>query len=544
MRNELPHTKIKMLMSDYTTANLDKKIPSKNKNKQEKQQGVSSQLSYAENPFESATDANPFGNAQNTGNPFVGSGNVQVSQMKPIQMNRKRSNAISIPNGPTSSALIGSTSVEDAHTNTIEGDEPSTFDAGKTAMDTTSSIHGQFSDAKDNAGNAVYAVPDAVKGTVGIASGIFSFASGIKGLMDPDADGFDKAMSAIDVATGAGGVAQTITDLVQGEGGKAAPIIGVVNSGLGLIKNAIGIVKQIKKLKDGVEEGTKANEAISLAGMIIQVGLDVANITKSIYDVVGTAAPGALEAAIPGLGIVMATIDIIQQGVEIAKAVQNFRKMSGFKEELKTNLKGSNPEVFTSEKSGIFGRFRSNDRTVEDKLEQATAVQGEGGDNAREYALAREFKKVNRKRIIRGSINIAADALTIAGDIATLSGIGAGAGVGLKVGAAGVKGGMGLARFLKQKARDKGFGDQNKTSTKKHEKRVQHIKFIYQMIKNLKPYDPEKEAKAIRIKTYIEASGASFKAFIKYTADPQAAANLLYSAMKKREAGDKVSSKK
>jgi hypothetical protein len=61
------------------------------------------------------------------------------------------------------------------------------------------------------------------------------------------------------------------------------------------------------------------------------------------------------------------------------------------------------------------------------------------------------------------------------------------------------------------------------------------------MIKNLQPSDPEKETKAIRIKTYIEATGTSFESFIKHKANPQAAAKLLYSAMKKREAADEVS---
>jgi hypothetical protein len=537
-------------MADYSSGS-NKSIISKKKKENSTGQNPFQTSSYSENPFVSANQGNPFETNKESSNPFTSNSNTTVTQQKPIQRD------------VNFTKLSGTSSLDEDRTNaqgnperinqadSIEGKGPDSFEMAGEVLDTASSIHDEFSDATNEAGEDLFNVPGEIGSVMGIAGGIFSMASGIKGLMDPDTDGFDKAMSVINIASGAGGVAQTITDIVQGEGGQAAPIIGIVNSSLGAIKNAIGVVKQIKKLKDGVEEGTKAQEALALASQITQVGLDIANIVKSIYEIVGTAAPGALEAAVPGLGIVMATIDIIQQGVEIAKAVQNYRTMSGFKDELKIQVKKDYSDVLTSDKSGIFGRFRSNDRTVEPNL--TNAMNQEAGDpanagatangktSAREFALARELKKVNRKRIIRGTINISADALTIAGDIATLSGVGAGVGVGLKVGAAGVKMGSKLARFAKQKYRDSGRGDQSKTSGAKHAKRVTNIKFIFQMIKNLQPSDPEKETKAIRIKTYIEATGTSFESFIKHKANPQAAAKLLYSAMKKREAADEVS---
>lgn len=567
-------------MADYSS-DSNKSIISKKKKENSTGQNPFQTSSYSENPFVSANQGNPFETNNGNSNPFISSNNTSVIQQKTIQKNpdlerrnavkslpqkaesnvpktrarsnavtsrpqtpvsglpktRARSNAISIPNGPNATALSGM----EGDTSTATNGEPHPFETLEEGVDILSS---------DNLG-----LSGDIADVASIAGGIFSMANGIKGLMDPDADGFDKAMSSLELVSGAVGIVKTVADVA--EAGKdmpiIGPIIGIVNSSLGMIKHGIKIVQHIKKLKDGVEEGTKAEEALVLSGEIIQVGLDIASIAKNVYDVVGTTAPGALEAAVPGLGIVMATIDIIRQGVEIAKAVQNYRTMSGFKDELKTQVKNDYSDVLTSDKSGTFGKFRSNDRTVEPNLTNAmnqetgdpanAGATANGKTSAREFALARELKKVNRKRIIRGAVNISADALMIAGDIATLSGVGASAGVGLKVGAAGVKIGSKLARFAKQKYRNSGRGDQSKTSDAKHAKRVTNIKFIFQMIKNLQPSDPEKETKAIRIKTYIEATGTGFKNFIKYKANPQAAAKLLYSAMKKREAGDKVSAK-
>ena len=512
-------------MSDYSPQD-DKKNESLKKEKKEvlsKHQTPSFEQSFSDNPFVSKTSDNPFlSPAQKKSNPFFISIQKKKNPFLPIQK----------VNNPPASDFSSLQGVTQPGSVNIDSESPEIMDGLGDTMETSDSIIGELDDAE--------MLSTGVGEGFGIASSIFTFASGIKDMMDPESDAFDKVLAGFDLAAGVGGVTEQITKLIDGgDPDSASSIIGIVNSSLGAIKNALTVVKQIKKLKDGVEEGAKAQEGLQLANDIAQVGLDIANITKSIYEAVGSTVPGALEQAIPGLGIVMAAIDIIQQAIELAHSVKNYRAMSGFKDDLKTSLKATNPEVFTSDKSGFLGRFRSDDRTVEDELDNATT--GPNADSAKEFKLARELKKTNRKRIIRQSALIGADVLTIAGEIATLTGVGAEVGVGLKIGAAGIKGGMKIGRFLKQKYRDSGRGDQRKSSQGKHKTRVDNIKFIFQMIKNLSTSDPQKEVKANRIKIYIEASGANFNTFIKYKTEPIKAAKLLYTAMKKREAGDEVS---
>jgi hypothetical protein len=99
--------------------------------------------------------------------------------------------------------------------------------------------------------------------------------------------------------------------------------------------------------------------------------------------------------------------------------------------------------------------------------EEKAAAQAEL-DEADSYTTTRGLQGVAAKRIKRGVLNIATTLPAIAGDIATLTGVGAAIGGGLKAGSAGAKGLATLVRLGKQAIRDN-FSDKlglskNKTS--------------------------------------------------------------------------------
>ena len=106
---------------------------------------------------------------------------------------------------------------------------------------------------------------------------------------------------------------------------------------------------------------------------------------------------------------------------------------------------------------------------LEDSEQQVLAELGiQGGDTAAlkvkadgllydisEYEMAVEMKEFATKRTKRSSMKIGVELVKIAGDIAMLSGVGAVAGVPLKILAAGFEVGTGLFRSIKQYGRNR-----------------------------------------------------------------------------------------
>lgn len=158
------------------------------------------------------------------------------------------------------------------------------------------------------------------------------------------------------------------------------------------------------------------------------------------------------------------------------------------------------------------------------------------------------LKSINEKRLTRGAIKVGLEMVNIAGDIATLSGVGAEAGVPLKAAAAGVSASMAVARNAKQLGRNitAKTGEHNvmrkifnadKSSAKKTEKRDQHATLIMQMIADLPEFDAGKETiveQYQRVEDFISASGISPAALYRLNGKPKKQRELLMDGMKKR----------
>jgi hypothetical protein len=139
---------------------------------------------------------------------------------------------------------------------------------------------------------------------------------------------------------------------------------------------------------------------------------------------------------------------------------------------------------------------------------------------------------INKKRLTRAGIKIGLDLLNIAGEIATLSGAGAMAGVPMKAAAAGASVGMSVFRKIKQAGRDKANKERgnrlatnpqssatkwekvfnaDKNSEAKTAKRKKDTIYLIKQIGNL-PDDQtsvEFKNKKNTVESYINATGAS-----------------------------------
>jgi hypothetical protein len=166
-----------------------------------------------------------------------------------------------------------------------------------------------------------------------------------------------------------------------------------------------------------------------------------------------------------------------------------------------------------------------------------------------EYELAKEMKYINQKRLTRAGIQIGLEMTNIAGDIATLSGAGAQVGVPLKAVAAGVGVTMSLGRKAKQLGRDRAARpdawkltkmvfNAEKSSTLKHEKRVEQSNLILEMISNLpeyKPGDADIKKQYKRVENFISSCGINPLELYRLNGDVGKQRDLLIKSMKKRE---------
>ncbi len=231
----------------------------------------------------------------------------------------------------------------------------------------------------------------------------------------------------------------------------------------------------------------------------------------------------------------------------------------------------------------MVGNSQRLERKQEQKKNQKSTLPNALDDDIDENNLTEELIKINRKRIHRGafivfveSTKIIGDVLTISGNIATLASGGTAApgsevvsklGTGLKIGASALKTAntvrRGAGQFLRNKTdrfeqgktggldgivgrfgswanKNLGAGiDTSKASRHKRENYGQMGKTIFSLMGNFHQKPDINKAK--NIKSYINATGVNYDTFIKNTqGKPNEAALMLFSAMKTRQASDKI----
>ncbi|MEI2610864.1 MAG: hypothetical protein V9G20_19715, partial [Candidatus Promineifilaceae bacterium] len=176
-------------------------------------------------------------------------------------------------------------------------------------------------------------------------------------------------------------------------------------------------------------------------------------------------------------------------------------------------------------------------------IERMEAQENQSTDPA-EKKLAEEMKYINQKRRNRAGLQIGIELNKIAGDVATLSGAGAAAGIPLKAVAASAEVGMVGARTVKQFGRDKGWAGFNadKTTAKKIERRQNDAQLMMTMVNQL-PTLPQRTdptyaatvAQYKRVEALILATGVDMEALYELNGHGDEQFKLLVEAMAKRE---------
>jgi len=393
--------------------------------------------------------------------------------------------------------------------------------------------------------------------------------------------GFEIAENVADAAKSGQGMVsavakttESIAYLAGNEGvAEVAESVGKWSGSLGdaidAAKSVVMVVKNIYEMyqkavsEEGISKGEVFEGTLTIVSNLLEAAKGAVGTAKSILEILNNAgASQALGTALPGIGIAISGVTIAIEVYHIIKAYVHQKRMTAVKREFKEKYKQSG---FVKKRDDItlFGKtlFHFNLGTDKKKLElYKKSLEDIANDPSKpkekreaalkqlseiqEYELAKDMKDINIKRIKRSAFIIGQQLLSIAGDIATLTGTGATAGAVLK----GVASGAGVARtasnWLKQKGRNyaaqhpNGYlariFDANKSDANKKKQRVKDANLILQMIANLPEFSPETQDQYKRVQNFIAATGVDLHRFFAKNGDLEAQRKLLVEAMAKR----------
>ncbi len=435
--------------------------------------------------------------------------------------------------------------------------------------------------------------------TVGVASSAGTLAgAGLEGLIglrkiiksakstdkETDEKAFDITEGVLDTASGTSGFVEGVSGLVNDIGtlkgaelSKAEAVSdwsGSVGEAIGAIKSAFFAVKDIYELvkKALSDEGASLDETVegglSAVHNLLEAAKSGVETVKSILEILkmGT---GELSKVIPGLGIAVSGISITVKVYNMIKASISQREMTTIKRDFKSKYLEKHKaehgdsykeKSYVKENNYSIGGFslRSSTGTDKEKLadrvNELSAKQDRTPDedaelkDIQEYQLAKEMKYINSKRLTRGTIQVGLEMTNIAGEIATLSGVGAQVGIPLKAAASGVGVSMSIARKVKQYGRDrasqqgawgitKSIFNAEKSSDKKQAKRIEHANMILEMIEQLPEYslDDKVQKEYRQVERYLAATGTSIRELHRKNGDVSEQRKLIVENMAKRE---------
>ncbi|RTE02440.1 hypothetical protein [Paenibacillus whitsoniae] len=333
---------------------------------------------------------------------------------------------------------------------------------------------------------------------------------------------------------------------------------GTVAEAISAVKSTIMAVKAIYDLYSKHSENGGLNKAETARGVIevvsnaIQGASSGLKVAKGIMEIMQSSTD-SLTAVIPGVSIAVSGVKIALKTVDVIKAGLNRSAMTTLKRDFKTKHAGAG---FIKAKRW-FGGNAGVDKTklaahkveLETKAAQGDAAAAAELEEVKQYELAKEMKKINVKRTDRGAVQIGLELTKIAGDIATLTGVGAQVGTPLKIVAAGVGAAMPVVRSLKQAGRDRAakagaWGitkmvfNADKSTEKKLAKRSQDSDLIIDMVSKLPAFD-ESNADVVKqytqVQNFVEATGVSLFQLETVKNDQVKLKEVLVEAMGKRE---------
>jgi hypothetical protein len=186
-------------------------------------------------------------------------------------------------------------------------------------------------------------------------------------------------------------------------------------------------------------------------------------------------------------------------------------------------------------------------------------ITGVGSDSVSEeqlaeYDLAAMLRETNTKRVVRQSVHIITNLISIAGSIASIvSGPGAPAAIGVKAAAAGVDMSLPFLRWIKQQGRDvaarnqakgekgianKIFNADKSTAAKLADRKKQAVLMLL-MVAKLTRLPPSKvKERAAQVEAYLRASGVDLDDLYALNGKPGDQIQALVKALAQRELGD------
>lgn len=303
------------------------------------------------------------------------------------------------------------------------------------------------------------------------------------------------------------------------------------------------IYKSVKLHRDWEKKGagSKVKSIVDIIKSILEGTASLMKVIRGFIDYAGAGVSVGLTNAVPGLGIAIGAANIAMNGYNFMKAWISSQELKLIEHEQmnKVASTGSSAVKKKQEKFHMFSKLTSEVNTIDEeqlKAQKATAT-GTQKDELDKLDLIHELSNIQTKREVRSSVHIVTAMASIAGDIATLTGVGAQAGVPLKAIAAGVEGGMVGVRTFKQYGRDKGWSGFNadKSSEKKHQKRVDHAKLIMKIVSGLPtPYAEAHYQQYDMADKLLNATGIDKEELIA-AATPEEQMAALIEAMKQRE---------
>ncbi|WP_135554685.1 hypothetical protein [Paenibacillus cymbidii] len=413
----------------------------------------------------------------------------------------------------------------------------------------------------------------------------------------------DKAAKSVGHEKGVG-ASSAVSDYT----GTVAEAISAVKNTIMAVKSIYDMYSKYSE-NGGLDKGEAAKGVIETISNAIQAASSGLKVAKGIMEIMESST-ASLTAVIPGVSIAVSGVKIALKTVDVIKAGLNRSAMTKLKREFKDKhagksfIKAKTRFRNAGVDMGELGKHKqklSDDLTIaiqkkdendskmqtitvkitkmdnriargglrvernkqrktilEQQLADATQKRNEGEqeenrltaelDEVQQYELAKEMKDINVKRTTRGGLQIGIELTKIAGDIATLTGVGAQVGTPLKIVAAGAGAAMPLVRSLKQAGRDraakqgawkitKAIFNAEKSTEKKQEKRSTHADLMLDMIGKLPVLSNDdavlKQYKQVH--DLVQAAGISLYAFEAFKSDPDKLKEKLVEAMKQRE---------
>lgn len=299
-----------------------------------------------------------------------------------------------------------------------------------------------------------------VGGSADLANMFVGISKCAKVWADSNSKAGDKAGAALEGAGSVAGGAKGLSSIVKSgtttdtakdgmSGAKdAASFLSGFADSVNAVKEGFFIVKGIIELAEGAAEMSdmeKFKASMEIVRRSLEAARSVVSAVKSFLDLANSGVSAAMVNTVPGLGIAMGCAELVVRGVDLVYSMIQSSNMKDSKREVKKKLGGEEGSSLKAVAQEILekGTKKGRAATVQDKV------------MAQEYLTAKSLQYVNDKRSRRALLKISIAMAKIAGDAATLGGVSAPAGIGLKVGAVAVDIGAGIFRKFKQWARDK-----------------------------------------------------------------------------------------